>query len=605
MDCQKICCHSLYLLTCSKNEIKECSEPCEIPTKYTQQCPSIAAESSIECWKCDKDPNGQPDWQVTDGDGNIYSVNYNSTGQYWTSGDICASKTESLTFTDLKECKEDKTESVYGTKDCCPEGWSATSQVGQYPWCVSEEEYTPPDEDITCYKCSPCLSGTSTAMPPNDCGEVFAQEVFGTMCYACDDCEVDLTDCDKDPSEVCEGTVFDRTCKGKKAHSGLECQTTESYVGTKICDCDAGYYYESDPGCLNEISYVTNKGTICYGCDTCERVQSSDPNNSFANCTPLDSSICEGVEYDAICPGKKISSGESCDIPIKLVGRADEIWTPWYPDPSTVCEGTEFYQFSYNECNWDYKDQTAYGTAPITNWSEWAPDASTRCPNIDVFQSRSNNCGGYEYQTVTGTKTGCATCSDCNLESDPLACTNQPDKIAVETTIQAGSSCNGEEVGEDLVCYDCLTCNRDNYPWTPDEAEVCNGVLFIQTRDGDYPECTQTRDATGTKSCELKMPISVYKVGGLSISRINGVDSYPCIGCGYVLQGQITAESGAGSSVNITCAVGNEYNSREGVGVDAEGTVLTYRNSTTQNLTITYQNCLDGIFNSTTNWCGY
>ena len=107
-------------------------------------------------------------------------------------------------------------------------------------------------------------------------------------------------------------------------------------------------------------------------------------------------------------------------------------------------------------------------------------------------------------------------------------------------------------------------------------------------------------------------PINVYKVGGLSRSRIKGVVSYPCIGCGYVFQGQITASSGEGSYVTIECGVGNETNSREGVAVDAKGTVLTYRNSRTQYLTITYQNCLDGVFNPTINpvtgvkeWCGY
>lgn len=100
-------------------------------------------------------------------------------------------------------------------------------------------------------------------------------------------------------------------------------------------------------------------------------------------------------------------------------------------------------------------------------------------------------------------------------------------------------------------------------------------------------------------------PINVYRVGGLSRSRINGAVSYPCIGCVYVFQGQITASAGEGSYVKIECGVGNDYNSREGVAVDAKGTVLTYKNSTSQYLTITYQNCLDGDFDSKTGWCGY
>ena len=422
---------------------------------------------------------------------------------------------------------------------------------------------------------------------------------------------------------------------------------------------------------LQNGKVVINNGMVscncCIDCTTC------DLENDAAGCTEdYTQAFSKVVTSGTDCNGKIVTKDLECYECVDCIYPEEE----WLPLPSDICEGVIFEQTNSS----GYAPQCE-GCAPGPN-----PDGSIPC--------------GDKYRENTGTKTGCATCSDCNLESDPLACTNQPDKIAVETTIQAGSSCNGKEVGEDLVCYDCLTCNRDNYPWTPDEAEVCNGVLFIQTRDGDYPgctqtrdatgtktceatcedcnlessqgdcssqpdkagiskiiqagsscndknviddlecyecvtcnrdnypwtpdeaevcngvlfiqtrdgdypECTQTRDATGTKTCELKMPISVYKVGGLSISRINGGVSYPCIGCGYVLQGQITAESGAGSSVNITCAVGNEYNSREGVGVDAEGTVLTYRNSTTQNLTITYQNCLDGIFDPTTNWCGY
>jgi hypothetical protein len=101
------------------------------------------------------------------------------------------------------------------------------------------------------------------------------------------------------------------------------------------------------------------------------------------------------------------------------------------------------------------------------------------------------------------------------------------------------------------------------------------------------------------------MPISVYKAGGLSRSRINGVVSYPCIGCGWELRGTITTWYGVGSSVVITCGVGNEYNSREGVAVDAEGTVLSYKNAIGTFLSISFDDCWSGVFHPTTNFCGY
>jgi len=227
-----------------------------------------------------------------------------------------------------------------------------------------------------------------------------------------------------------------------------------------------------------------------------------------------------------------------------------------------------------------------------------------------------------------------ASCEDCDYEDEALGCVSPVGGnpvVAFSKTMSAGSSCNNKGFAEDKICYECVDCVYDDAGWTPQPDEVCEGEEFFeQTHSSGYaPQCqnctpgsnpdgsapcpTIYRDSPDPGTCEeCCFPINVYKCGGLSRNRINGVVSYPCIGCGYVFQGQITAASGEGSSVPIVCGVGNDGNSREGVAVDAKGTVLTYRNSRTQYLTITYKNCLDGVFDPTINpvtgvkeWCGY
>ena len=105
--------------------------------------------------------------------------------------------------------------------------------------------------------------------------------------------------------------------------------------------------------------------------------------------------------------------------------------------------------------------------------------------------------------------------------------------------------------------------------------------------------------------CGPAMPITVYKCGGYSYSIINRRTVVVCVGCNYVYMGTITSNSGSESYVNITCAVGNIYNSREGVAIDANGVVVSYRNAVSANLAINYSDCWNHIFDNSNGWCGY
>ena len=164
-------------------------------------------------------------------------------------------------------------------------------------------------------------------------------------------------------------------------------------------------------------------------------------------------------------------------------------------------------------------------------------------------------------------------------------------------------------------CFDCDAADA----YASFSSDCCSQELWtdeVQTTelcpDGvseKKKKCHQLCSRTEEDCVEpLKLPIKVYRTGGLSFNYpFNG---YKCVGCytgssNWIFQGEITTRTGNGSSVDITCTIGNAVNSREGIGVDAEGKVLTYLNSTTEYLTITYQDCLNGVFNSTQDWCGY
>ncbi len=85
-------------------------------------------------------------------------------------------------------------------------------------------------------------------------------------------------------------------------------------------------------------------------------------------------------------------------------------WGSWSPDPSTVCNGVPFIQYStvtdLAGCESSYTDsKTAYGTKIDTTFTVWSPDQSTVCSGESFTQTRTGLvCGDTESRTSNGTK---------------------------------------------------------------------------------------------------------------------------------------------------------------------------------------------------------
>jgi hypothetical protein len=98
---------------------------------------------------------------------------------------------------------------------------------------------------------------------------------------------------------------------------------------------------------------------------------------------------------------------------------------------------------------------------------------------------------------------------------------------------------------------------------------------------------------------------AVYKVGGLSR---NTAGQLTCVGCTPVFIGYLTAPTGIGSSLTVTCGPTNppNTNSIEVAGVNSSGVVVAYKNAFSPNGTqppsginsidISYDDCVNGVF---------
>ena len=138
---------------------------------------------------------------------------------------------------------------------------------------------------------------------------------------------------------------------------------------------------------------------------------------------------------------------------------------------------------------------------------DWVPDESTICENESFIQERG---GDYPeckmFQDWIGTK-DCqppkdATCEDCGYYSDGGFCSGIPDHVAITQYFNPKETCGEKQFAEFTACFECVKCNRDNYPWEPDPSTKCLGVEFQQTKKGDYPECTIVRIEFGTSTDE-------------------------------------------------------------------------------------------------------
>jgi hypothetical protein len=159
------------------------------------------------------------------------------------------------------------------------------------------------------------------------------------------------------------------------------------------------------------------------------------------------------------------------------------------------------------------------------------------------------------------------------------------------------------------VCYEvipsCGPCANQQPTgiWTPAASSQCG--TFTQFDYGTDPLCPPFSRVVTGPPC-----FSVYKVGGLGSNPGYGST---CIGCGPVFVGNITAATGAGSTVTVECGPVNKLNSVEAVGVNPSGVVVCYKNvrstewaGTGRSITVSYDDCINQVFSAATSeWCGY
>jgi hypothetical protein len=177
-------------------------------------------------------------------------------------------------------------------------------------------------------------------------------------------------------------------------------------------------------------------------------------------------------------------------------------WSTWNPDVSQVCDGENFWQNRYCLDNSgvgsgigsggggsQYEWRSATGTS-IPDWSPWTPDPSTVCSGIEFTQTRTdlNGICGSEYQGSIGT-------------SIPDWSSWSPDPSTVCSGIeftQTRTDLNG--ICQQNETQPSIGTAMPNWgPWTPDPSTVCSGTSFTQTRtDLNGCESNQTRSSTGS-----------------------------------------------------------------------------------------------------------
>ena len=340
-------------------------------------------------------------------------------------------------------------------------------------------------------------------------------------CYECVKCNRDNYEWSPADSDICEGVSFVQERGGDYP----ECKMVKDSVGTKAdcqATCEDCNLYSENGFCSSISDYVAIDKLIQAGsfCNTLEVKQDLNCyecvkcNRDNYEWSPADSDICEGVSFvqerggdypeckmvqDSV--GTKICGGATCeDCGYSTNQPSSTCGIPFgtairsvYIPKDKVCNGKTVEVYNLDcwgcvECN--YANYT------------WEPDVSTVCEGV-VFGQFIH--GDYDEcllsQEAVGTKMDCgATCEDCGLDSDPGFCNGMAGYYARYYPIPPGDFCNGIEVKEYLDCYECIKCNHQDYPWEPDPSTVCEGVEFTQTKEGDLPGCTITRQEFGTST---------------------------------------------------------------------------------------------------------
>jgi len=101
--------------------------------------------------------------------------------------------------------------------------------------------------------------------------------------------------------------------------------------------------------------------------------------------------------------------------------------------------------------------------------------------------------------------------------------------------------------------------------------------------------------------CPPSTRFAVYKVGGLGY----GPTGFTCSGCAPIFIGYLTAPTGVGSSLTVTCGPANGYNSVEVAGVNSSGVVVSYKNAYSYTINISFADCVNGVYSTVFVGCKY
>ena len=419
---------------------------------------------TVQCYRCELDPNGVPNWEITNLDGSPLDpstiCDTNADGSF---GKVQGS------YHDLNGCKPDKGEWVYGTKATTwSEEWygdvagkMCKGEVGlRYKISTNGCGGQRPQETVNGTKVCDCPAGYSETDP--GCKyTATTTSPSGLTCYQCESCILIQSTCKEPTNTVCENEEFKQTCDGKLSITGTSCTGEINSVGTKLCckegDCTTG---GGGP--------APSPGDLCIG--TQQVVFCNPTSDSSPSCQPT----------QKVITGTK--TGPGCCVYGDWTGDLD---------PSQICAGSTGMKTRYDIHGACLPETQLVPGSHQPVWSDWIPngDPSKLCPNETLSAYKYDTAGAICNQqtgTVPGTKV--CDCPSGYSETDP-GC-----KYTATTTSPSG-----------LTCYQCETCEYSQSDCTPLASTVCEGEDIAQTCNGKlsitFGSCTESNNGVGTKDC--------------------------------------------------------------------------------------------------------
>jgi len=352
-----------------------------------------------------------------------------SFGEWWPpESDVCSGVnfTQERVVTDLNGCESNYTESrdAVGTRDCTE---------------CEYEEYWPSPEQVCAGKSF--VQQAELFSGPSTCEPILYRDAVGTRVPVWEE----WSEWSPSESEYCSGDVFQQTRERREDipdDVALDYLCDPQYeerdaVGTKDCPC----LYEdwlppTHEVCVgdtfDQTAQLSEGPSSCASELTRSAIGTGEPSWVCGEWEPSEDTVCEGQTFTQlrVCyDDNGLCDPEKAGLERQAVGTKDCAgctYSEWSPDPSEVCEGTEFTQERYvlsgplETCN--DVTRSSVGTKDCTTcvFSEWYPDPASYCEGQEFEQYRDLISGDYTtcpdaeyYRTATGTDTTCATFSWC------------------------------------------------------------------------------------------------------------------------------------------------------------------------------------------------